>query len=115
MVKNLVNWIVHTIRLKKIEKAFGSDVILVQLSMDHNQIEELPRDESGSFCGYADVESFSFAYNKLKKFPNIFSSQSVYVMSSVNFSFNEIDGFEGEEDGTFKGVNASTIALGVIN
>lgn len=53
--------------------------------MDHNQIEELPRDESGHFCGYADVESFSFAYNKLKKFPNIFSSQSVYVMSSVNF------------------------------
>lgn len=33
-------------------------------------------------------------------------------MSSVNFSFNEIDGFEGEEDGTFKGVNANTIALG---
>ena len=33
-------------------------------------------------------------------------------MSSVNFSFNEIDGFEGEENGTFNGVNASTIALG---
>ena len=99
-------------KIKKIEKAFGSDVVLVQLSMDYNQIEELPRDGSGSFCGYADVESFSFAYNKLKKFPNIFSSQSVYVMSSVNFSFNEIDGFEGEENGTFNGVNASTIALG---
>ena len=99
-------------QIKKIEKAFGSDVVLVQLSMDYNQIEELPRDGSGSFCGYADVESFSFAHNKLKKFPNIFSSQSIYVMSSVNFSFNEIDGFEGEEDGTFKGVNANTIALG---
>lgn len=99
-------------KIKKIEKAFGSDVVLVQLSMDYNQIEELPRDGSGSFCGYADVESFSFAHNKLKKFPNIFSSQSIYVMSSVNFSFNEIDGFEGEEDGTFKGVNANTIALG---
>lgn len=99
-------------KIKKIEKAFGSDVVLVQLSMDYNQIEELPRDGSGSFCGYADVESFSFAHNKLKKFPNIFSSQSIYVMSSVNFSFNEIDGFEGEEDGTFKGVNTNTIALG---
>ena len=99
-------------KIKTIEKAFGRDVNLVQLSMDHNLIEELPRDENGSFCGYADVESFSFAYNKLKKFPNIFSSQSVYVMSSVNFSFNEIDGFEGEEDGTFKGVNANTIAIG---
>lgn len=99
-------------KIKKIEKAFGSDVVLVQLSMDYNQIEELPRDESGSFCGYADVESFSFAHNKLKKFPNIFSSQSIYVMSSVNFSFNEIDGFEGEDDGTFKGVNANTIAIG---
>ena len=46
-------------KIKKIEKAFGSDVVLVQLSMDYNQIEELPRDGSGSFCGYADVESFS--------------------------------------------------------
>lgn len=80
--------------------------------MDYNQITELPRDDNGNFCGYADVESFSFAHNKLKKFPNIFSAQSIYVMSSVNFSFNEIDGFEGEENGTFKGVNASTIALG---
>lgn len=99
-------------KIKRIEKAFGSDVVLVQLSMDYNQIEELPRDENGSFCGYADVESFSFAHNKLKKFPNIFSSQSVYVMSSIDFSFNEIDGFEGEEDGSFNGVNANTIALG---
>ena len=112
MVKKLgkLDWAYN--KIKKIEKAFGSDVVLVQLSMDYNQIEELPRDGSGSFCGYADVESFSFAHNKLKKFPNIFSSQSIYVMSSVNFSFNEIDGFEGEEDGTFKGVNANTIALG---
>lgn len=99
-------------KIEKIEKAFGSDVVLVQLSMDYNQIKELPRDENGNFCGYADVESFSFAHNKLKKFPNIFSSKSVYVMSSVDFSFNEIDGFEGEEDGSFKGVNANTIALG---
>ena len=99
-------------KITRIEKAFGSDVNLVQLSMDYNQITELPRDDNGNFCGYADVESFSFAHNKLKKFPNIFSAQSIYVMSSVNFSFNEIDGFEGEENGTFKGVNASTIALG---
>ncbi len=99
-------------QIKTIEKAFGSDVNLVQLSMDYNQIEELPRDENNSFCGYADVESFSFSHNKLKKFPNIFSSKSIYVMSSIDFSFNEIDGFEGEEDGTFAGVNVSTLSLG---
>ena len=95
-------------QIKTIKKAFGNKVNLVQLSMDYNQISELPRDENGSFCGYADVESFSFSHNKLKKFPAIFSSSSIYIMSSVDFSFNEIDGFE---EG-FDGINVNTLSLG---
>lgn len=89
----------------------GTDINLVQLSMDHNQIEEIPVD----FCGVADVETFSFAYNKLKKLPNIFNAKSVYVMSSVDFSNNQIEEIEGvSADGEvvdFKGINAATINL----
>ena len=54
-------------KIKTIEKAFGRDVNLVQLSMDHNLIEELPRDENGSFCGYADVESFSTPFSYMRE------------------------------------------------
>lgn len=88
----------------------GKDVNLVQLTMDYNQITEVPND----FCGYADVESFSFAHNKIKKFPNIFNAKSVYVMSSVDFSYNEITEFDGENetgDNAFRGINASTLSL----
>lgn len=88
----------------------GKDVNLVQLTMDYNQITEVPND----FCGYEDVESFSFAHNKITKFPNIFNAKSVYVMSSVDFSYNEITEFAGENetgDNAFKGINASTLSL----
>lgn len=96
--------------IKKLN-AMGTEVNLVQLTMDHNQIEEIPE----NFCGVADVETFSFAYNKLKKLPNIFNAKSVYVMSSVDFSNNQIEAIEGvAADGTvvdFKGINAATINL----
>ncbi len=90
---------------------FGTDVNLVQVTMDHNQIETIP----SNFCGVEDVEEFTFSYNKLKKFPNIFDAKSAYVISSVDFSFNQIDGFDGAASlsgvGSFKGVNASEINL----
>lgn len=97
-------------KITKIERAFGKGINLIQLSMDHNLIEEIPS-EDGVFCGFEDVESFSFSYNKLKVLPDIFDASSVFVMGSVNFSNNEIEKIEGEDDGSFKGINASTISL----
>ena len=58
-----------------------------------------------------DVETFSVKYNKLKKVPNIFSAKSLYTIKNVDFSGNEIDGFEGAEDGTFKGICVETLTL----
>lgn len=97
-------------KIKKVP-AFGKKFAPIQLYLDHNQIEELPRDEEGYFCAYEDVETFSVTFNKLKKFPNIFSAKSIYTMTSVDFSGNEITGFEGEEDGTFNGINVQTLTL----
>ena len=91
--------------------ALGTDVNLVQLTMDHNEIESIP----ANFCGVDDVETFTFSYNKLKSFPNIFDANSIYVMSSIDFSHNQISGFDGEADGTFKGVNAQSIDLSYNN
>ena len=90
---------------------FGTEVKLTTLKLDYNQIEEIPDD----FCAFTDqVEGLGFSHNKLKYIPNIFNAKSVYVMGSVDFSYNEI-GSEGKNIkcgmSEFKGINASTIAL----
>ncbi|MBO5693694.1 MAG: DUF4458 domain-containing protein [Tidjanibacter sp.] len=89
----------------------GKEVAPVQLYLDNNLLESLPRDAEGYFCGYDDVENFSVNYNRLKKVPNIFNAQSIYGMASVSFAGNQIDGFEGEEDGTYKGIYVETLTL----
>lgn len=89
----------------------GREVSFVQLYLDHNRIESFPVDSEGYFCGYDDIETFSASYNKLKKIPNIFSAESDFMMKSVDFSANDIRGCEGEEDGTYKGINVETFTL----
>lgn len=92
-------------------EAFGTDVKLSDLMLSYNQIEEIP-DE---FCAFTDqVEGLGFSHNKLKYIPNIFNANSVYVMGSVDFSYNEI-GSEGSNIkcsmDQYKGINASTVTL----
>lgn len=89
----------------------GKEVAPVQLYLDHNNITSLPANSDGIFCGTDDTETFSVTYNKLKKVPNIFSAKSKYAMKSVDFSYNEIDGFEGEEEGKYKGLRVETFTL----
>lgn len=92
--------------------AFGTEIKLATLTLDYNEIAKIPDD----FCAFTDqVETLSFSHNKLKYIPNIFNAKSVYVMGSVDFSYNEIGSVNGQniegasED--FKGINASTISL----
>ena len=98
-------------KIEYFEEALGQSVNLVQCFLDDNQLTTLPKDEEGYFCGIEDVETFSVKLNKFKKFPNIFSAKSIYTMASVDFSYNDIDGFEGAEDGTYKGIKVSTLTL----
>ena len=90
---------------------FGKEVAPAQLYLDNNKLTSLPADGNGLFCTMDDVETFSATYNKFTKFPNIFSAKSKFTIKSVDFSYNEIDGFEGEEDGTFKGLNIEQLSL----
>lgn len=97
----------------KIEKIhpLGKEIAPVQLYLDNNFLESLPKDAEGYFCGYDDVETFSINYNRLKKVPNIFNAKSNFVMASVSFAGNQIDGFEGEEDGSYNGILVETFTL----
>jgi Leucine-rich repeat (LRR) protein len=98
-------------------EALGKDVAFTQLYLDNNQIESLPRDADGYFCGYDDVETFSVNFNKLTKVPNIFSASSIYTMNAVSFAGNAIgtalDGeiCEGESTGEYKGIKVKTLTL----
>ncbi len=86
---------------------FGADVAPVQLFLDYNQIEELRLGTDGCFCGLDDTEKISMQHNRLKEFPNIFSSKSKYIIGSIDLAYNEITGFPKE----FNGVNVETLTL----
>lgn len=88
--------------------AFGKEVNLVQANFDYNKIATIGVDGNGLFCGMDDVESISFSHNKLKVLPNIFDVNSIYIMASVSFAYNEIDD-DGMKD--FKGINTSDLSL----
>lgn len=94
-------------RIASVEEPLGSDIAFVQLYLDYNLLESLPQ----NFCGMNDAEAFSVTFNRLKKVPNIFSAKSDYTIKSVDFTGNEIDGFEGADDGSFKGIRAQTLTL----
>ena len=97
--------------------AFGSDINLVQLHLNNNQIESLSRGQNGeAFCGMADVETFSVRNNKIRQFPDIFDAKSLYGMATVDFSYNEIANFEGYDENGIKttgskGVYVETLTL----
>lgn len=95
----------------KIEKLhpFGKDIQLAKIYLDNNKITEIPSTEDGYFCGYAQLESFTCSNNRLKLFPDIFNAKSVYVVPSIDFSYNQIEGFENGEN--FRGVNVSEVNL----
>ena len=86
---------------------FGKEIALAKVYLDYNQIEELPVDTAGYFCGMSQLESFSASNNKMTRFPNIFNARSLYVFESVDFSYNKISGFDDD----FKGVNATMVNL----
>ena len=111
--RNMVKISLIDLAYNKIAKIhpLGKSVSPVQLYLDFNELESLPVDSEGYFCGYADSESFSVRYNRLKKVPNIFSAKSISTLASVDFSGNDIDGFEGEEDGSYRGLKVETFTL----
>ena len=92
--------------------AFGTDIVMMQLMLDYNEIKSIPN----NFCKFSnEVESLSFSNNELTEIPNIFDAKSIYVMGSVNFDDNRISKVsttdENGDPSEFKGINASTVSL----
>ncbi len=94
-------------KIKKLH-AFGKDINLAKIYLDNNEITEIPNVD-GYFCGYSQMESFSCSNNKIKVFPDIFNAKSVYVIQSIDFSYNEISEFEKGEN--FRGLNVGQVDL----
>ena len=97
-------------KIKKVH-ALGKSFSPVQLFLDFNQIEELPVDGENYFCGYADSEAFSVKFNKLTRFPNIFSAKSNSVLKSVDFSGNDIRSFDSADGTPFRGIKVEQLSL----
>ncbi|MBR4038464.1 MAG: leucine-rich repeat domain-containing protein, partial [Tidjanibacter sp.] len=89
----------------------GKNVELMQLYLDNNLLTSLPKDAAGYFCGYSGLETFSMRNNLLEEVPDIFDASSGIVIKSIDFSNNRIKGFEGEKEGTYRGVNVETFTL----
>lgn len=84
----------------------GDDIMIAELYLDHNRIEKLPQ----NLCSINNLETFSAQYNKMKLFPDIFTAKSNFDLVSLDFSYNEIEGFENEDSG-YKGLNVGTLTL----
>lgn len=101
-------------KIKEIESAYP-DVAFTQLYLDNNQISSFPHyiDEKGKrlFFRIEDVETFSCSYNKLKLVPDIFDAEATFGIASVDFSYNEIGGFENADNGTYQGIYVQTLSL----
>ena len=96
-------------KIHTIEEAWGTDIKPVQLYLDNNQLTSFPVDENGVFCFMDDAETFSVRNNKFTEFPDIFDAKSMYTINSIDFSYNEISGFQNGEN--FKGVKVNTLTL----
>lgn len=96
-------------QLEKIHP-FGKEIYFAKLYLDNNKLTEIPRDENGYFFGFSsEMESFTCSNNKITKFPNIFNAKSVYLMGSIDFSYNKISEFEDGDN--HKGINVSEVNL----
>lgn len=110
-ISNLKSLGLLSLSNNKIDKVypFGSDIVMVQLYMDHNLLTEIPVNEEGIFCGMDDVENISFANNLLTELPDIFTAASKFTMKSVDFSSNRITRVQNGKN--YKGLNVETLTL----
>ena len=98
-------------QISEITEAFGQEISVVQLYLDHNKLSSLPVDEKGLFMKVDDVESFTAAFNLFSELPDIFTTQTPYFMGSIDFSFNHISGVQNSGS-SYKGLKAETLNLG---
>ena len=96
-------------KIHTIEEPWGNAIKPVQLYLDNNRLSSFPVDENGIFCFLDDAETFSVRNNRFTEFPDIFDATSGYSINSIDFSYNQISGFQNGDD--FKGVKVNTLTI----
>ena len=96
-------------RLKGVVAPLTKSVAPVQIYLDNNEITGFGRDENGYFCEFVDIETFSATHNRLTEVPDIFNRRSLFTMSTVDLSYNDID--RVENGNATKGLNVETLTL----
>lgn len=95
-------------------EAFGPNFAPEEVHFEHNRITGFKSvDYNGTriFCSLDNLDSFSASYNNLTLVPDIFSSKTDYIMSGVEFAYNDITGFENGNNGKYQGINVTTFTL----
>lgn len=99
--------------IRRIKTAFGKDHLFKQFLAPDNKISSLPVDVDGYFVGlHNNFETLDFSYNEFTELPNIFDGNSIFTVNSISFANNKISKIQGQEDGSWKGVKATILALG---
>lgn len=102
---------IHGCGMKYIEKAFGKEHYFAKFWGQNNEFSYLPKDENGYFMAlHSDLEEFNMSYNKFTELPNIFLGNSLFMLGTIDFSFNEISALEGGES-EWKGINTEILNL----
>lgn len=88
----------------------GADISPVQVYLDYNQIKVIPDNEGDlKFCNTDDIETLSVTHNQIEAFPDIFDANGLFIIGSVDFSYNNISRVSGGEN--FKGIRVNTLSL----
>ncbi len=82
---------------------FGKNVSIEQIYLSNNQITSIP----DNFCGTDGVETLSFSSNKITEFPNCFSAKALYIMGSLDLSYNQISALPSN----FNGISVNSLSL----
>lgn len=89
--------------LKEFPEAMGSDIRMVLLYLDYNDLTSLP----DNFIGIGDFEEISINYNKLTTFPSFFAGGQGYIGGTVSVEGNRITSMGPN----FKGILCQTLNL----
>lgn len=110
-LKNLGMLDIRGCDMEYIEKAFGKDHYFSTIWAQNNKFKTLPVDEDGYFVAlHGDFEELNMSYNEFEKLPNIFKGNSVYILKTIDFSFNKINGFDESRE-PWKGINVEIFNL----
>ena len=101
-------------KIKGVIPALGNNFMPSELYFENNEITGFATETVNGrriFCNTDNLETFSASYNKLTKVPDIFTSNTPNYVSSVSLGYNEIDGFENQDNGQYQGINVKTFTL----